>query len=75
MHPPRVNYQREDRWALQNALTSGIDAQAKEALLRLQRQEADLLQQLALGALESDEGPRHPCGPSPPLASLSRRRG
>ena len=55
VHPPRVNYQREDRWALQNALTSGIDAQAKEALLRLQRQEADLLQQLALGALESDE--------------------
>jgi hypothetical protein len=55
VHAPRVTYQREDRWALQNALTSGIDAQAKDALLRLQRQEADLLQQLALGALESDE--------------------
>lgn len=52
---PRVAHEREDRYALNNALTSGIDAQARSAMLTLERQEADLLRQLALGALESDE--------------------
>lgn len=55
MHAPRVNYQREDRYALQHSLTAGIDATARAAALTLERQEADLLRQLALGALESDE--------------------
>jgi hypothetical protein len=51
---PRVAYEREDRWALSNALTTGINAQANDALLKLQRQEADLLRELATGALESE---------------------
>lgn len=52
---PRVAHEHEDRYALNNALTTGITAQAQAALLTLERQEADLLRQLALGALESDE--------------------
>lgn len=55
IHAPRVNHQVEDRYALNGALSTGIDAQAKGALLTLERQEADLMRQLALGALESDE--------------------
>jgi hypothetical protein len=55
LHAPHVNYIREDRFALQGALSSGIDAQAKAALLTLERQEADLLRQLAMGGLESEE--------------------
>lgn len=52
---PRVAHEREDRYALTGALSTGIDAQARSALLTLERQEADLLRQLALGALESEE--------------------
>jgi hypothetical protein len=52
---PRVQHEREDRFALNGALSSGLEAQAKAALLTLERQESDLLRQLALGALESDE--------------------
>ncbi len=52
---PKVGHEREDRYALNSALGTGIDAQAKAALLTLERQESDLLRQLALGALESDE--------------------
>jgi hypothetical protein len=52
---PRVSHEREDRYALNGALSTGIDAQARSALLTLERQEADLLRQLTLGALESDE--------------------
>lgn len=55
LRSPRVNHEREDRFALNTALGTGIDAQAKSALLTLERQEADLLRQLALGALESEE--------------------
>jgi hypothetical protein len=51
----RVQHEREDRYALSAALSTGIDAQAKGAMLNLERQEADLLRQLALGALESEE--------------------
>lgn len=55
IHAPRIHHQNEDRFSLQTSLTSGIDAQAKQALLVLERQEADLLRQLAMGALETDE--------------------
>jgi hypothetical protein len=55
IQPPRVMRKGEDRFSLNTALTTGIDATAHEALLRLSRQEADLLRQLALGALESEE--------------------
>lgn len=55
VHAPRVTHEREDRYALHAAFGTGIDAQAKAAILTLERQEADLLRQLALGALESEE--------------------
>ena len=55
LRPPHINHQNEDRYALNSALTAGIDATAKQALLGLERQEADLLRQLALDALESEE--------------------
>jgi hypothetical protein len=56
--PPRVMRQQEDKWALTAALNKGIDAQVNSALLGLERQEADLLRSLALGALESEEARR-----------------
>jgi hypothetical protein len=52
---PRIYHKSEDRGALAMALSTGIAAQVKGALLTLERQEADLLRQLTLGALESDE--------------------
>ena len=52
---PVLGRQQEDRQNLRLALSSGIDAQAKQALLTLERQEADLLGQLAMGALATDE--------------------
>lgn len=55
IRPPRINHRNQDRFALNGALTSGIEATAKQALLGLERQEADLLRQLALDALESEE--------------------
>jgi hypothetical protein len=55
IHAPRVSHQVEDRWALTGALSTGIDAQARGAQLALERQEADLLRQLAMGALETEE--------------------
>jgi hypothetical protein len=55
VHAPRVARHQEDRYALTGALNTGIDAQVKAALLNLERQEADLLRQLTLGALESEE--------------------
>lgn len=53
--PPHIAHKNKDRYALNSALTAGIDATAKQALLGLERQEADLLRQLALDALESEE--------------------
>lgn len=55
VHAPRVVRRQEDRYALTVALNSGIEAQVKGALLNLERQEADLLRSLTLGALESEE--------------------
>lgn len=51
---PRVSYQTEDRSQLHRALTTGIEAQVENAMLSLDRQEADLLQALAMGSLKSD---------------------
>jgi hypothetical protein len=52
---PHVNRKSEDRTQLHAALTSGIKAQVQSAVLSLDRQEADLLRQLALESLESAE--------------------
>lgn len=46
---------REERFRLQQTSRHQIDATVRGALLRLQRQEADLLRTLAVGAIESDE--------------------
>lgn len=45
----------EDRNQLHRALVTGIDMQVKSALLDLERKEADLLRQLALNSIETDE--------------------
>jgi hypothetical protein len=55
LRAPKVSHEREDRYALNSALGTGINAQAAAAQLTLERQEADLLRQLAMGALGSDE--------------------
>lgn len=52
---PYINRKSEDRTQLHAALTTGIKAQVQTALLGLDRQEADLLRQLALESLESAE--------------------
>lgn len=51
---PRLNTFTEDRAQLHRALVAGIESQVKSALLSLDRQEADLLQTLALSSLETD---------------------
>jgi len=53
LHFPRQPQKR--RLDLRGAAVSKIRAQVKSALLILDRQEADLLRQLAIGALESEE--------------------
>lgn len=45
----------EERYRLTVSARLQIDATVRGALLRLQRQEADLLRTLAVGAIESDE--------------------
>lgn len=45
----------EDRTELRRLATTKIQAQMKAAKLRLDREEADLLRNLAVGAIESDE--------------------
>jgi hypothetical protein len=52
--PPRVSVLSEDRAQLHRTLMAGIDAQVDHALAALDRQEADLLQTLALGSLQTD---------------------
>jgi hypothetical protein len=44
-----------ERIGLRQAASSRLNAQVQGALLRLERQEADLLRTLTIGALESDE--------------------
>ena len=55
MTAPRLAPRREDQAALNRVLDTGIDAEVHQALLKLERQEADLNRQLAIGAIESDE--------------------
>ena len=52
---PDVMWAGDRRHELRRALTSEVDAQVQAALLRLDREEADLLQTLAMGAIESAE--------------------
>lgn len=53
LRAPQVNTYTENRAQLHRALVAGIEAQVKTALLSLDRQEADLLQTLALNSLET----------------------
>ena len=51
---PQIRRKSEDRKQLHAALEAGVKSQVKSALLSLDRQEADLLRQLAVDALESE---------------------
>lgn len=55
VHATRLAQPRQERTELTRAGQARIAAQVRAALLQLDRQEADLLTQLAVGALESDE--------------------
>lgn len=55
MLPPQVGPKREDRFTLKAALTTGIDAHVHTALVKLDRQEADLMERLVIGVIESKE--------------------
>lgn len=50
-----IEWSREERVQRRRALVSAIQAQIKGALMQLDRQEADLLRTLAVGAIESEE--------------------
>jgi hypothetical protein len=50
---PRLSSHIEDRTQLHRAMVAGIEAQVKNAQLTLDRQEADLLQTLALSSIET----------------------
>lgn len=50
-----AHWSPDRRTELHRALVAGIEAQVQAAKLALQRQEADLLRTLAVGALESEE--------------------
>jgi hypothetical protein len=54
LQTPRLSSYTEDRSQLHRAMVAGVEAQVKTALLGLDRQEADLLQQLALQTIETD---------------------
>ncbi len=53
--PGRIFWDQTDRFALRAAAMKDIEARAQAAILSLSRQEVDLLESLARGALESDE--------------------
>lgn len=52
---PTMRKPDEERHQLRQTATAKINAQVKAASLRLDRQEADLLRTLAMGALETEE--------------------
>lgn len=52
---PRMSQPRQVRMDLQRVASARLHAQVHAALLALDRQEADLLRTLSVGALESDE--------------------
>jgi hypothetical protein len=66
---PRVSRKNEDRQQLRTALMAGIRAQVKSAQLALDRQEADLLRQLAIDALETEAAQAF-LGRIPPVGQL-----
>lgn len=53
--PPRLQQPSADKMQLRRVADARIHAQVKAALLKLDRDEADLLRTLAIGAIESDE--------------------
>lgn len=55
LSPPRLSTHNEDRTQLHRAMVAGVEAQVRNALLDLDRKEADLLQSLALSTVETDE--------------------
>lgn len=52
---PRIAKPEKERYELRNAARVRINAQVKDARLRLDREETDLLRALAVNAIESDE--------------------
>lgn len=67
--PPRVQRKSGDRDDLRSAMERGIGSQAKQALLDLDRQEADLLRDLAVDGLETSAARRF-LGRIPTVAEL-----
>jgi len=55
---PRINWPQDDRHGDRQSATKQLDASVKAALLRLDRQEADLLRTLAVDAIESEDALR-----------------
>lgn len=53
LQAPQVFRRQEDRKQLRDAMLAGIKAQAKQAMLDLDRREADLLRDLAIDGLET----------------------
>lgn len=53
--PAHIRWDTTDRLALRSAALRDIESRAAAAVLSLSRQEVDLLEQLARGALESEE--------------------
>lgn len=66
---PRLTWGDDGRHEQRRALVSDLEAKVKAAHLRLDREEVDLLQSLAIGALESDEA-REFLGRIPTVAEL-----
>lgn len=66
---PVIRWGDDGRHKQRRALVSDLEAKVKQAHLRLDREEVDLLQALAIGALESDEA-REFLGRIPTVAEL-----
>lgn len=66
---PIIRWGDDGRHEQRRALVSDLEAKVKQAHLRLDREEVDLLQALAIGALESDEA-REFLGRIPTVAEL-----
>lgn len=66
---PTLSWGDDGRREQRRALVSDLEAKVKQAHLRLDREEVELLQALAIGALESDEA-REFLGRIPTVAEL-----
>lgn len=53
-----IRWSDQEKVQRRRAVAAGIEAQIKAALMQLERQEADLLRTLAVGAIESEEARR-----------------